>query len=165
MTSVGSSILTSLGAGSGIDTASLVASLVQATREPKEGAITSRQSLNSARISALASAVGSLDTFADALTAVLSDAAYTGTPNSNDASIASVSLLSGGTPQGLPAQLTVEQLATGRVLNSSATAGATGTSPVGTGSITITTEGGATKTITIDSTNNSYAGLAAAVNA
>lgn len=165
MTSVGSSILTSLGAGSGIDTASLVASLVQATREPKEGAITSRQSLNSARISALASAIGSLDTFADALTAVLSDAAYTGTPNSNDASIASVSLLSGGTPQGLPAQLTVEQLATSRVLNSSATAGATGTSPVGTGSITITTQGGQTQTITIDSTNNSYAGLAAAVNA
>ena len=35
MTSVGSSILTALGAGSGIDTSSLVSSLVSATRDPK----------------------------------------------------------------------------------------------------------------------------------
>jgi flagellar hook-associated protein 2 len=160
MTAVGSSILTALGAGSGIDTSSLVSSLVSATREPKESAITTRQSLNSSRISALASAISSLDTFADALTQVLSDAAYTGTPNSNDASIATVGLLSGGTPSGLPAQLTVEQLATARVVSSSTNASATGTTPVGTGTLTI---GG--KTITIDATNNSYAGLASAINA
>ena len=67
MTSVGSSILTALGAGSGIDTSSLVSSLVSATRDPKESAITTRQSLNTSRISALASAISSLDTFADAL--------------------------------------------------------------------------------------------------
>jgi flagellar hook-associated protein 2 len=137
-----------------------VSSLVSATREPKESAITTRQSLNSSRISALASAISSLDTFADALTQVLSDAAYTGTPNSNDASIATVGLLSGGTPSGLPAQLTVEQLATARVVSSSTNASATGTTPVGTGTLTI---GG--KTITIDATNNSYAGLASAINA
>ncbi|MDO7834069.1 flagellar filament capping protein FliD [Sphingobium sp. HBC34] len=164
MTKVGSSILTALGAGSGIDTSALVASLVSATREPKQMAITDRQSLNTSRISALASAISSLNTFADALSSVLSGSDYTGTPNSADASIASVSLLSGGTPAGLPAQLTVEQLATARVLSSTTTAGATGSTAVGTGSLTITTASG-TKTVTIDSTNNSYAGLAAAVNA
>ena len=88
MTSVGSSILTALNAGSGIDTSALVSSLVSATREPKQTAITSRQTLNTSRISALASAASSLDTFADALTEVLSGAAYTGTAASNDASIA-----------------------------------------------------------------------------
>jgi flagellar hook-associated protein 2 len=165
MTSVGSSILTALGAGSGIDTASLVSSLVSATREPKEGAITSRQSLNSSRISALASAISSLDTFADALTEVLSGADYTGTPNSNDTSIASVSLLNGGSPAGLPAQLTVDQLATARVISSGVSAGASGSTAVGTGSITITTASGQTATIAIDSTNNSFSGLASAINA
>ena len=165
MTSVGSSILTALNAGSGIDTSALVSSLVSATREPKETAITSRQTLNTSRISALASALSSLNTFADALTEVLSGADYTGTVGSNDTSIASVSLLSGGTPAGLPAQLTVEQLATARVISSSANSGATGTTAIGTGSFTLTTASGETKTITIDSTNNSYAGLASAINA
>jgi len=165
MTSVGSSILTALGAGSGIDTSSLVSSLVSATRDPKESAITSRQSLNTSRISALASAISSLDTFADALTEVLSGADYTGTASSNDTSIASVTLLSGGSPAGLPAQLTVDQLATARVLSSSTTSGATGSSAVGTGSFTITNAAGEATTITIDSTNNSYAGLASAINA
>lgn len=164
MTTVGSSILTALGAGSGIDTSALVSSLVSATREPKQTAITDRQSLNTSRISALASAISSLNTFADALSEVLSGSDYTGTPNSADASIASVSLLSGGTPSGLPAQLTVEQLATARVLSSATVTGATGSTTVGTGSLTINTASGATM-ITIDSTNNSYAGLASAINA
>lgn len=165
MTSVGSSIVTALNAGSGIDTAGLVKSLVSATREPKETAITNRQTLNSSRISALASALSSLDTFADALTEVLASPDYTGTVGSNDTSIANVSLLSGGNPSGLPAQLTVEQLATARVLSSSAASGSTASSAIGTGSFTITTASGQSQTITIDSSNNSYSGLAAAINA
>lgn len=161
--SVGSSILTALGAGS-IDTASLVTSLVSATRDPKAQVITSKQSLNTARVSALASAVNSLDTFANALTSVLADASYSGAPLSNNSAIASVSLLNGGTPTGLPAQLTVKSLASPRVLASSSASGASGSSPVGTGTLTITTASGS-KQITIDGTNNSYAGLAAAINA
>lgn len=162
-TSVGSNILTALGAGS-IDTASLVTSLVSATRDPKQQVITSKQSLNSARVSALASAVSSLDTFANALTNVLADSSYSAAPLSNNSAIASVSLRSGGTPTGLPAQLVVKSLASARVLASSSASGATSASPVGTGTLTITTAAGS-KPITIDGTNNSYAGLAAAINA
>lgn len=165
MTSVGSSILTALNAGSGIDTSALVSSLVKATREPKQAAIADRQSLNSLRISALASAISSLDTFADALTEVLSGKEYTGSPASNDASIASVSLLNGGSPGGLPVQLTVEQLATARVFSSTVTAGASASTQIGTGSFTITNGAGDDTIITIDSSNNSFAGLAAAINA
>lgn len=164
MTSVGSSILTALNAGSGIDTSALVSSLVSATREPKQTAITTRQTLNTSRISALASAISSLDTFANALTEVLSGSEYTGAVASNDTGIASVSLLNGGTPAGLPAQLTVEQLATARVISSSANSGATSATAIGTGTFTLTTASGETKAITIDSTNNSYAGLASAIN-
>jgi flagellar hook-associated protein 2 len=141
MTSVGSSVLTALNAGSGIDTNALVTSLVAATREPKQTAITARQSLNTSRISALASAMSSLNTFADALTEVLSGAAYTGAASSNDASVASVTLLSGGSPSGLPAQLTVEQLASARVFSTNATPGTTASSPIGEGKFTITKPG------------------------
>jgi flagellar hook-associated protein 2 len=164
MTTVGSSILTSLGAGSGIDTASLVSSLVAATREPRQAAITSQQTLNTARISALASASSSLDTFADALKNVLAGSEYTGTPNSNATDIASVSLLTGGTPSGLPAQLTVEQLAAATVYASNVTSGATGTTAMGTGTITITPKDGNPITIDITSGNDSFASVATAIN-
>lgn len=169
MTSVSSSILTALGAGSGIDTASLVSSLVSATKEPRQQAITSRQTLNTARISALASASSSLDTFADAMTSLLSGTSYSGTPASNDPSIAAVSALPGGTPSGLPAQLEVRNLATSRTLvsavnaNSDAASGAAAT--VGTGTLMLQVGSGAAVPITITSANNSYAGLAAAINA
>lgn len=149
-TSVGSSILSALGANSGIDTSALVTSLVSATRDPRQSAITTQQTTNNARISALASAISSLDTFADALTSVLSGAEYTGTPNSTNTNIASVSLLSGGTPTGMPAQLVVKSLATARIFASAATSGATSSTAVGTGSLTITTAGGKTATITVE---------------
>ncbi len=169
MTSVGSSILTALNAGSGIDTSALVTSLVSATREPKQTAITNRQTLNTSRISALASAASSLDTFANALTEVLSGAAYTGTAASNDASIASVTLLSGGSPAGLPAQLTVDQLASARVYSTGATSSATASSPIGAGTFTITKPGTDPQSptifnITVDE-NATFADAAAAINA
>ena len=164
-TSVGSSILSALGANSGIDTSALVTSLVSATRDPRQSAITTQQTTNNARISALASAISSLDTFADALTSVLSGAEYTGTPNSTNTNIASVSLLSGGTPTGMPAQLVVKSLATARIFASAASSSATSSTAVGTGSLTITTAGGKTATITVDSSNNSFSGLASAINA
>lgn len=163
MTSVSNNILSALGAGSGIDTKALVSSLVSATREPKETAINSRQSLNNARVSALASASSSLDTFADALNSLLAGTGYSGTPASNDTSIASVSALPGGTPTGLPAQIVVNQLASARTLASTPAAGKTAADEVGQGQLTLTV-GGQSAAITINTTNNSYTGLAAAIN-
>lgn len=168
MTSVSSSILTALGAGSGIDTSALVTNLVSATRQPREQVITGRQSLNSARISALASASSSLDTFADALNSLLSGTGYSGTPASNDTSIVNVSPLPGGVPSGLPAQIEVLNLASARTLvsavnaHSDASSGAAAT--VGTGQLSLKVGSGAPVTITINASNNSYSGLAAAIN-
>lgn len=161
-TSIGTSIAALLGGTSTIDTGALVTQLVNATRGPRESAITSKQSLNSTRVSALASAMSALDTFSAALTETLSSSSYKGQPASNDPTIVAVSTLPGGTPQGLPAQIEVQKLAAAQVLESPILA--TATTAVGQGTLTLTTASGA-KTITIDATNDSLSGLAAAINA
>ena len=164
MTSVSSSITTALGIGSGIDTASLVSSLVSATRDPKQKVITNQQITNNAKISALASASSSLDTFANALNSLLSGTGYAGTPASNDPSIATVSLLPGGLPR-LPAQLEVQQLAAAQTLASAPVAGATASTSVGAGTFELTVGTGTPVTVTLTAPSTSYADLAAAINA
>ncbi|HEX7877264.1 MAG TPA: flagellar filament capping protein FliD [Sphingobium sp.] len=164
MTSVSSSITTALGIGSGIDTGSLVTSLVSATRDPKQKVITDRQTTNNAKISALASASSSLDTFANALGSLLAGTGYSGTPASNDPSIASVSLLPGGVPK-LPAQLEVQQLAAAQTIASTPAVGATASSLVGAGSFELKVGAGAPVVVTLTAPNTSYADLASAINA
>lgn len=162
MTSISSSIANSLGVGSGIDSAQIVADLVAATREPKETAINNRISTNDARISGLASATSSLTAFSKALTDLLGGTGFSGQPASNDPTIASVALLPGGVPTGLPAQLEVQQLASAQTMESAMLAAKT--TPVGLGTLTLTT-GGTDYTIDITGANNSLEGLAAAFNA
>ena len=159
--SIGSSIISALGTGSGINTSALVTSLVSAVRSPKETMITDKQTLNNTRISAMASAISSLDTFSSTLTSILQDTAYSGQPASSDSSIASVTALTGGTPSGLPAQIEVQQLAQAQVLKSTTLASASTT--VGQGTLTLTTASGA-YSIAIDSSNDSLTGLAAEIN-
>ncbi|MCK0530935.1 flagellar filament capping protein FliD [Sphingobium agri] len=163
MTSVSSSISTALGIGSGIDTGALVTSLVSAARDPKQKMITDRQSANNARISALASASSSLDTFADALNSLLAGTGYAGNPASNDPSIAAVSLLPGGTPK-LPAQLEVRQLAAAQTISSAIAANATASTVLGAGSFSLKVGNGAAVPITL-AAGATYADLAAAINA
>lgn len=163
-TSVSSSILTALGAGSGIDTASLVTSLVAATRDPKQQVITNRQTTNNAKISALASATNSLDTFADALNSLLAGTGYAGTPGSNDPTIVAVSALPGGVPK-LPAQIEVQQLASAQTIASTPVAGATASTSVGAGTFNLKVGANAAVTVTLTAPSTSYADLAAAINA
>ncbi|WP_449473813.1 flagellar filament capping protein FliD [Sphingobium chungangianum] len=163
MTSVSSSISTALGIGSGIDTGALVTSLVSAARDPKQKQITDRQSTNNARISALASASSSLDTFANALNSLLAGTGFAGSPASNDPSIAAVSLLPGGVPK-LPAQLQVQQLASAQTIASAPVSGATAATVLGAGSFSLTVGSGAAVPITLGA-GATYADLAAAINA
>ncbi len=155
-------IASTLGIGSGINTTQLVADLVSASFGPKEDAVNTRVSTNNSRISALASAKSSLETFSTALTDLLKSSDYNGQPVSNDPSIASVSLMTGGVPTGLPAQIEVSQLAKGQVLQSTPLSAATAVA--GTGSLTLTV-GATTKTITLTSPANTLSDLAAAINA
>lgn len=154
-------IASALGVGSGINTTKLVADLVNATREPKESAIDLRMTTNNARISALASAKSSLKTFSDALTELLKSADYAGKPVSNDPTIAAVSLVNGGVPTGLPAQIEVKQLAQAQVLRSAPLGAATDVA--GTGTLTIAV-GATSVDVTLASPANTLADLASAIN-
>ena len=62
------SILSSLGAGSGIDTRALVGNLTAATRQPRQQAIDAKGAVNTARLSAIASLSSSLTTIASSVT-------------------------------------------------------------------------------------------------
>ncbi|MET0362791.1 MAG: flagellar filament capping protein FliD [Sphingobium sp.] len=154
-------IASALGIGSGINTTQLVADLVAAQRAPKETVLNSRISTNDSRISALASAKSSLSSFSSALTELLKSTSYSGQPVSNDATIASVSKLEGGSPSGLPAQLEVKALAMGQVLES-ATLGAS-TAAAGSGTLKFTV-GSSSFDVTMAVPNNTLADLAKAIN-
>ena len=155
-------IASALGIGSGLNTTQLVSDLVNATFQPKESVVNDRVTTNNARISALASAKSSLATFSAALTDLLQSNAYNGQPVSNDPSIASVSLIAGGVPKGLPAQIEVLQLARSQVLQSAPQAAATDVA--GTGSLTLTV--GTTSTaITLAAPANTLNDIASAINA
>ncbi|MBB4642483.1 flagellar filament capping protein FliD [Rhizorhapis suberifaciens] len=161
VTSVSSGITSALGLGYGIDSASIVSGLVSAVRGPKEQVLSARESLVSAQISALANASGALDTFSKALSELLADSSYSGNPASSDSSIAAVKLTQEGDLSNLPIALEVKALATSQVLKSTTLANS-GTA-VGIGTLTLATSSGS-YAITIDSNNNTLAGLATAIN-
>jgi flagellar hook-associated protein 2 len=128
-------ILSSLGAGSGIDTRQLVQDLVAAERAPKLARIDSRRELAEARISGLSQLRAGLQAFASALSALTSSGALGTQPRSS--APAAVQL----TPTRLdapPVSLTVEvdQLARPQTLASAAFASPD--AAVGTGVLTVT---------------------------
>jgi flagellar hook-associated protein 2 len=161
MVDVASSLTSALGMSSGINTAQLVADLTDASYSPKITNLTNLMSTNSARISALASAKSSLQTFSDALTKLLDSTAYSGQPVSNDPSVVAVTLTGTGKPTGLPAQIEVQQLASAQVLQS--TALATPTTLAGTGTLTLTV-GAKTYDITLTAPATTLSDLAAGIN-
>ena len=161
VSSVSSSITTSLGLGYGIDSSGIVSGLVAAVRDPKEQALASRASMVGAQISALGNASSALNTFSTALSALLSTSSFSGQPVSSDVSIARVSLTQEGDLSGLPIEMEVKQLSNSQVLKSATLAD--NSTAVGLGTLTLTTSSGSYG-ITIDGSNNTLDGLAAAIN-
>ncbi len=158
---VASSLTSALGVSSGINTAQLVTDLTNASFSPRIDNLNALMSANTSRISALASAKNSLQTFSDALTKLLQSSQYSGTPVSNDNSIASVTPIPGGTPVGLPAQLEVKSLAAAQVLQSAGVAD--GKAVAGTGSLTLAV-GAKSYTVTLASPKDTLTDLAEAIN-
>ncbi|MBP8232254.1 MAG: flagellar filament capping protein FliD [Rhizorhabdus sp.] len=159
VSSVGSSILTSLGA-SGIDTASLVDQLAKASIAYKQKVLTARETANTAKISDLASAVSSINAFSSSLSTLISGGTLYTQPTSSNTSVLQVSAQAGARLNGLSASVRVEKLAMAQTMTAAPLTGAS--SPVGTGTLELKV-GSQTKTITIDSTNNTLAGLAKAI--
>jgi flagellar hook-associated protein 2 len=161
--SSGSAILTALNAGSGIDTSSLVSGLVSATYDPKDSALTAKETANTAKISQLATLSAGIDAFASALGSLISGGTLFTQPTTSDSSIITATAQPGSSIGNLSAQLEVRQTAQAQSLVSPyfATSG----TPVGEGTLTLASPQGGSISITIDATNNSLAGIARTINA
>ncbi|KQX20114.1 MULTISPECIES: flagellar filament capping protein FliD [unclassified Sphingomonas] len=159
VTSVGSSILTALGASS-IDTASLVDQLATAAIATKTKTLTDRETANTAKVSDLGTAVSSISTFSSSLSSLISGGSLFTQPTSSNSSVVSVSALAGSRLSGLSSTIKVERIASAQTMTAAAVSSAA--SQVGLGTMELTV-GGQTKTITITSANNSLAGLSQAI--
>lgn len=159
--SAANQILTSLGTGSGIDTATLVTQLVAANKDAKQTALTARQTANTAKISALATVKSGVDSFASALQTLTSGGTLATVPTTSDASVAAVSAISGGHVGDLSATLQVTRLAQAQTIEAAAVSDSG--AAIGQGAMTLTTSTGSYP-LTIDGGNDSLTGLAAAIN-
>ncbi len=178
-TNLGQSILTAQNAGSGVDTASLVSSLVQAQFAAKNAQLTKRENALTAQISSVAKVQSGITGFASGLKSLVKGGSLVTQPTSSDNSVLTASALPGAKLSGLSASVEVTRLASPQIATS-ATPFASRTATVGTGTLTLTfgtgtvTDGALTGftagsaaaiAIPIDSDHQTLAGVAAAINA
>ncbi|UAK22976.1 flagellar filament capping protein FliD [Sphingomonas nostoxanthinifaciens] len=162
LASAGSSILTSLNAGSGIDTSSLTTNLTQATFSAKEQALSTKETNNTAQISSLGTLTGGIDSFASALSSLVSGGTLNTQVTSSDSTVLTATAQAGASISNLSSQIEVRQIAQAQSLVSAYLTNSG--SAIGTGTLTLN-NGTTNFTVTIDSTNNTLAGLARAINA
>ncbi|SKB41765.1 flagellar filament capping protein FliD [Sphingopyxis flava] len=155
-------IINSLGMGSGINIPQLVADLANASRAPKVERLSQLSQQNQARISAVAQARSDLDGFADSLSLMVSDGTLRSTPTVSDESVLSATARAGLTADSYSATIEVTQLARAQTAYSGVVADRT--AAIGQGTMTLSI-GGTDHAITIDATNDSLDGLAAAISA
>ena len=173
-----SQILNSLNTGSGIDTASLVESLVSAQFALKEQQYSSQNDTLTAEISSVGTLQSGISGFASALSQLIQGGTLATQPTSSNSNILTVSALTGSNLSNVSAQVEVQQLAAAQSAASGVIADPTAS--IGTGSLTITlgnatvsngqmtgfTAGSAQPiTVTIDSDHSSLQGIAQAINA
>ncbi len=157
-----SSIANSLGFGSGIDTAALVADLAAASRAPKVARFETLSRANQAKVSTLAQARSDLDSFADSLESLSVGGTLRSQPVVSDEAALAVTARSGSLLGNFTGQLVVQTLARAQSVFSNYVA--SNSAPVGQGNMTLTV-GTTTYDITVDGTNDSIDGLASAINA
>ncbi|MES2754235.1 MAG: flagellar filament capping protein FliD [Pseudomonadota bacterium] len=173
-----SSIVSTLGSGSGIDTVALVTSLVDNQFAVKKSQLKAKTDALTAQISGVSTLKSAISGFSSALNSLVSGGTLTTSPVSSSIGVARVTALPGKTVTNLSATLDVIQLAKPQ---SAATAPiADRTAAIGSGSFTLTfgqatvaggamtgfTPGGGTPvTIAIPSGSESLDGIAAAINA
>jgi flagellar hook-associated protein 2 len=173
-----SSISSTLGVGSGVDFAALTTQLVDAAYSTKLTALTTQNTQLTAQISGVSTLKSGITSFSSAMTSLVKSGSLTTQPTSSNTSVLSVSGLAGAALSGFSASVEVRQLASAQSAATSPMA--SHTAPIGTGKLTLTlgtgsvtngaltsfTPGSGTPVdITIDSTNSSLDGIAAAINA
>lgn len=155
-----SSLITSTGIGSGLNISSIVSSLTSSFGAAQTNQLTNQQNTLDAQVSAYGTFTAALDTLKLAVPALQDPKLLAGfTVAVADKTIATATTSSSAVAGQY--SLLVNNLATSATLTSApiqSTAAA-----LGTGTLTIAV-GGASTSITIDSTNSSLAGIAAAIN-
>ncbi len=156
--SVASSSSAGAAGGSVINVGSLVSQLVAATEAPQQALISSQTQQVTTQISALGTLKGALSTFQASLSALNSPGAFQLETASSSAPAVFTATAGNGAPTG-NYNVTVSALATAQQLLSNPVAGGT----IGTGTLQLSL-GGSSFSVTVDGSNDSLAGLAAAIN-
>ena len=156
------SIANSLGFGSGIDTAALVADLAAASRAPKATRLDALSRANQAKVSTLAQARSDLDSFADSLESLRLGGTLRSQAVTSDSTALSITAQPGHSLGSVSGQLVIQTLA--QAQSSFSEDIAARSASVGQGNMTLLV-GTDSHAIAINSTNDSLDGLAAAINA
>lgn len=154
-----SALITSTGIGSGLDIGAIVSSLTSAFGAAQTSQLTNQQNSLDAQVSAYGTFTAALDTLKLALPALEDPSQLAGFA----ATVADKSIASATTSSDAVAgtySLQVNNLATAATATSAALSNS---APVGTGTLTIAV-GSSSTAITIDTTNNTLAGIASAIN-
>jgi flagellar hook-associated protein 2 len=159
--SIASSSSSAAAGGSVIDVNSLVSQLVAATRAGQDATISKQTQAVTTQISALGTLKGALSTFQDALSTIDTVSAFNAaTSTSSDPTVFTANASADAQPGSY--SVSVSQLASAQQLVSTGFAGG-GSATVGTGTLQVSL-GGTSFNINVDSTNNTVAKLASAIN-
>ena len=156
--SVASSGSSGAAGGSVINVSSLVSQLVAASEAPQQTLLSNQTQQVTAQISSLAQLKGALSTFQSALGALDTPGAFQLETASSSAPTVFTATASNGAPTGTY-NVSVTALASAQQLLSNPVTGST----IGTGTLQLSL-GGTSFSVTIDGTNNTPQGLAAAIN-
>lgn len=152
--------VTSTGIGSGLDISGIVASLTSAFGAAQQNQLTNQANSLDAQVSAFGTFTSALDTLQGTLSPLENPSTLAGF----DAAVGDTTIASATASSDAVAgtySLAVQNLASAATLTSAPVA-SSGTT-IGTGTLTIAV-GGSSASISIDSTNNTLAGIAAAIN-
>ena len=172
------SIVQTLGAGSGVDITSLVASLVTAQYQAKDSQLADQQTTLTAQISGVAAVKSGVTGFSTAFNTLVTGGTLSTQPNSSNTSVLTATGLSGSKLAGLSATVVVNQLASAQAATTNtavdpAAAFRTGTfslqfgseSTDSSGTTTFTAGSSSPVSITIGSGDATLSGIAAQINA
>ena len=159
--SIASSSSAAAAGGSVIDVNSLVSQLVAASRAPKDAIISQQTQTVTTQISALGTLKSALSTFQDSLSAIDTPTAFNAAvANTSNGSVftatADADAVAGSYSIGVTQLAQAQQLVSKPVTGGSS-------APVGAGTLQLSL-GGASFSITVDSTNDTVAGIASAIN-
>ena len=176
-TNTKASIVNSLGAGSGVDTAALITQLVDAQFATKNARLTAQNDTLTAQISDIGKLKSGITSFSTGLESLIKGGSLATAPSSSDSSILAVTALPGVKLAGLSAQIEVRQLAAAQ--SAAAAPVADETAQIGGGTLTLTfgtasadngaltsfnAGSGTPVAITIDPAHSSLDDIAAAIN-